>query len=98
MVATDLKHGDDVFVARPFVEERVVAACIVHFARSVLRPHLVLLPDSKDEHQCFERLASDCPVTILPEGSIGLRGWEMSAIYRSVVLCAICAFWGERRV
>ena len=26
MVATDLKHCDDVFVARPFVEERVVAA------------------------------------------------------------------------
>ena len=34
MVATDLKHGDDVFVARLFVEERVVAACIVHFVRS----------------------------------------------------------------
>ena len=34
MVATDLKHCDDVFVARPFVEERVVAACIVHFVRS----------------------------------------------------------------
>ena len=36
MVATDLKHCDDVFVARAFVEERVVAACIVHFVRSCL--------------------------------------------------------------
>ena len=34
MVATDLKHCDDVFVARPFVEERVVAACSFHFVRS----------------------------------------------------------------
>ena len=34
MVAIDLKHCDDVFVARPFVEERVVASCIVHFVMS----------------------------------------------------------------
>ena len=36
MLATDLKHCDDVFVARPFVEERVVAACFFHFVRSCL--------------------------------------------------------------
>ena len=34
MLAVDLKHGDDVFVARPFVEDRVVAACIFHFVLS----------------------------------------------------------------
>ena len=34
MLANDLKHCDDVFEVRPFVEERVVAACIVHFVLS----------------------------------------------------------------
>ena len=52
----------------------------------------VLFTNSKDERQCFERLASDCPVTILPEGSIGLRGWEMIAIGASC--CVPCALFG----
>ena len=53
----------------------------------------VIATNSKDERQCFERLASDCPVTILPEGSIGLRGWEMIAIDASC--CVPSALSGE---
>ena len=34
MLATDLKHCDDVFVALSFVEDRVVAACIFYFVLS----------------------------------------------------------------
>ena len=49
----------------------------------------VLVTNPKDERQCFERLASECPVTILPEGSIGLRVWEMIAIGASC--CVPCS-------
>ena len=52
-----------------------------------------MVTNSKDEHQWFERLASDCPLTILPEGSIGLRGWEMSDI--RALFCVPFALSGE---
>ena len=47
MVATDLKHCDDVFVARPFVEERVVAACTCSLCAILLQSHLLLLPSPR---------------------------------------------------
>ena len=53
----------------------------------------VIVTNPKNERQCFERLASDCPVTILPEGSMGLRCWEMSDIEASC--CVPSALSGE---
>ena len=57
----------------------------------------VLVTNPKDERQCFERLASDCQLTILPEGSIGLRGWEMTAIRALFCVPSALSSWNVAR-
>ena len=44
MVATDLKHCDDVFVARPFVKGPRRRRMYFLLCAFVLRSHLLLLP------------------------------------------------------